>query len=1267
MLLKKLELFGFKSFADRTDFEFNSGMTSVVGPNGCGKSNVVDAFKWIFGEQSAKGLRGSEMKDVIFSGTQKRKPTGFAEATVVFDNSQAFFSVDFAEVAITRRLYRSGESEYLINKEKCRLKDIRELVMGTGMGRTSYSILEQGKIDVLLQANQQERRIIFEEAAGISKFRAKKAETLRALARVEDNLTRLTDIVDEVEKRVQRLKAQASKARRYRAHAERLKELRVRAAVEDFKTSVSARTDLSFRRHWAEFQIRRLDSVTERLGERLEERVRGRQALLSRLRDERGKLAEEQVLLERTKQRIDHGRERLAELEIEHDRKQSDVAATDDTLGKLDAQLSAEREQLVGLEGEMEAGRSTLEERTEVRDRLRAENERLQQSARARKDELVALMQRRSVIANQLVQLRSEIAALTERRDRLDLTQAALGEQLEQERVREQAEGQTVAEERRELERLECERQTAETALVGLQTRAAEFEAALEIELTSLHQKQSRYEVLKTLEENLEGVARGARDLLEKKEALEEFGDVHGLLAALVRVDRRYAKAVEGILGSHAQALVVETQDGALGLLDVVRSEEMGAVEVICLDRVSRADVEPYPPHEGVVGELRELVSASDLFDDLLDRLLAGVLLVEDFETAVRLSRNGLRAYRLVTLEGEVIEPWGALGLSGQADLGLISRRSEMEELAVEVASAEERERKLRGDLATARAETDSCRGTIDQLAETIAERGTVVAQSEEKLAQVRRDIDRLEREIAVGSSERDELLSEAASRGEERTRQESELCEVEGQCTSCEQAITDEEEHARGIATEAQLADEALTQSRLELAQAERRSEGLRELVSRQEANRDEKLRLLETLHQEIAELARRSAETTATIETADAEILIVGERITSLVSLVEADEAADEELQSMEQSVSAELDRIRKECDRLRGIRESLQLRDQEERHRRNTTLERLDEEHGIDLFDLMQWESRALERYAAPPADSEEAVGESESEAGGESSSESTEDHTEQADGTEQATDAAAEQDASPFDTRWEGMPDEARFLVPTEEWDRATARTEIKEIQDKLRRMGSVNLEALEELEELEERLQFQVAQRDDLVESRDRLTQIIEEINHTSREMFTTTFEEVRRHFAELFRKSFGGGKADLVLDEGVDVLESGIEIVARPPGKKISSLSLMSGGEKTMTTLALLFAIFRARPCPFCILDEVDAPLDEANVGRFVVLLREFTDDTQFIVVTHNKSTMAEANTLYGVTMQERGVSTKVAVELESFDVEEMEEQAVRN
>lgn len=1256
MYLKKLESFGFKSFADRTELGFPSGMTSIVGPNGCGKSNVVDAFKWIFGEQSAKGLRGAEMKDVIFNGTLHRKPTGFAEVTVVFDNAERFFAVDFAEVAITRRLYRSGESEYLINRERCRLKDIKELLMDTGIGRTSYSILEQGKIDVLLQASQYDRRIVFEEAAGISKYRAKKAETLRALTRVEDNLTRLNDILEEVDKRVTRLKAQASKARRYRRYSERLKELRVRAAVEGFKKSLETRTEVACRLYWSQFQIRRAESVLAALNSALDAQARDRQSLADRLRDLREKQSSEQVLVERTHQRIEHGRQRLEELEEEQERKQNTIQETTAALDGLRAQLADEAKELETVRGEIEALGEVLSLRSEERDSLRQANECLQETVRQQKDQLVSILQSRARVANEVVQLESEISSLDSRRRRLQSTIDELEEARKLEGEKAESEHKGLSGLYDKIRGRESVRDELESAIEELTAQSGTLQESLEEQLSLLSQRRSRLDVLETLEKNLEGVGRGVREILQKEGELEEIGNVHGLLASLVQVEHKYARAVEGVLGAHAQAFVVETQDGALGLIDLAREEEIDAVEVICLDRVDMLPDADFSPHDGVFGRLRDLVDVEEPFGELLDRLLANVLVVRDFDTALSLSRNGLRPFRLVTLDGEMIEPWGAFALNGKTEFGLISRRSEMEELAAQVAELTEKESQRRSELSAVRIETASKREELDGLNGEVAALSREVAQREEKISQTTREIDRLEREASLAREELAEIEADCARRNTEREGLDSRLKEVDGGRERCEHLIRSHESEAVEAGEKLQTAEESLTRSRLELAQAQKREEGLGELLRRQEGTREEKEEALQSLTADTEGIRVRRQDGDEQLKASSTEFEQASARLASLSELLEAEEETDRESQLVEQRFQKEIDHVRSEVDRLNRERESAQLRDQEERHQRNTIVERIDEEYGIDLTQLLGWEKVVLANEAAVVARTrpEESQDSSPSEPEGEAEGEAKEPVV-----TEDTSEAVAAIVAD--------MPPEARFLVVDPEWDSDAARQEIKKLQDSMRRMGSVNLEALEELEELEERFVFQQAQRDDLTQSAANLRQIIDEINHTSREKFLETFKEVQSHFSELFRKCFGGGKAELLLEESVDVLDSGIEIVARPPGKKISSLSLMSGGEKTMTTLALLFAIFRARPSPFCILDEVDAPLDDENVRRFIVLLKEFQEDTQFIVVTHNKATMAEADTLYGVTMQEPGVSTKVAVELESYDASSMEEQALRN
>lgn len=1204
MYLKKLEMLGFKSFADRTELVFQPGMTCIVGPNGCGKSNVVDAFKWIFGEQSAKGMRGSEMKDVIFNGTMERKPTGFAEVTIIFENSDRFLDIDYAEVAITRRLYRSGESEYLINKQKCRLRDIRELFMGTGIGQTSYSILEQGKIDALLQANHMERRHIFEEAAGISKYLAKKAETIRALLRVEENLTRLNDIIAEVEKRLQRVKAQASKARRYREVNDRLKELKIRLALDDYRESVVSRADISFRLHWAGFRVGFLEGLLAELLEASDAKGRERSAHDSSVGGIRDQLSAERLLAERARERLGQERRRATDLGAELERKQSEIEDTRTSLRQLHERVDTQRREVEGLATSLSTRASSLASFQAELEGARRRRERLDEELRERKGAVVGLLEQKSRYTNASTQSSAVLAGLKAQSARLTAVAESHRQQLEQESLRELQLRSEEARLRGEAQGLAEARARCEVEISRMSSSLEVVDRDLSAKVARLVEKKSRHAALKSLEEKLDGVGRGVQGILRRREEVPELAELrglHGMVASLVHVERRYARAVEAVLGSRAHSLVVESQEGALQILDFARGDGSGAVEVISLDRVDHLPLERFPCQAGVLGPLCDRVQVSEDLEELFRRLLGNVVLVEDFDTAIALSRNGLRPFRLVTLAGEVVEPWGGLSIAGQGDAGTISRRSEMEDLEREVLALEAEEGTLRGELAAVKGALQLERANLERIREEAQGVSRALVQVESSLSELGRVKDRLGREVGLAEKELAEISNGLTEREQEVLRLRQELERVEQERLQAEEKNRELEASSREAVEAEGLAQEVLTEARLEHAQTERRLQGARDLLARDEANLEERQARSEVLVEEVALVSERQRACAEAITASEQELAQAETREQEVRQALEQAEVAGAAIREREQELRKEAEVVRQEIGAVQKDRESAHLRDQEEKHRRNLILERMNEEYAVDLVRLVELDGEG-------------------------------------------------------------SLPEElqplAVYLAPDPAWEREKARDEIRELAERLRRMGSVNLEALDELAELEDRYKFQLAQREDLVGSSKQLQGIIAEINKTSRELFLKTFEQVQVHFSDLFRKCFGGGKAELVLEEGLDVLEAGIDIVAKPPGKKITSLSLMSGGEKTMTTIALLFAIFRAKPGPFCILDEVDAPLDETNVRRFAVLLKDFLAQTQFVVVSHNKVTMAEANTLYGITMQEHGVSKRVAVELESYDPE---------
>jgi chromosome segregation protein len=1240
--LKKLELLGFKSFADRTEFRFERGVTGIVGPNGCGKSNVVDAFKWIFGTQSAKGLRGSEMKDVIFNGTQTRRPTGFAEVTVVFDNEDRFLDVDFAEVAITRRLFRSGESEYLLNKQRCRLKDLKDLFLDTGIGTASYSLLEQGKIDVLLQSSTSDRRVIFEEAAGISKYRVRKAEALRSLLRVEENLKRLQDILDEVEKRVRRVKVQAAKARRYRAYDEQLKELRIRVAVEDYRRSAQGRTELAFQLWWVRHSAERAERLLQRLSRALDEHALRRQAVLAEVQDLSGQLADERAVRERIEERHRQASRRIEELEVERERKRGELDKARESTAQLRKELERQQDQVRSLRSELSAMEGRLSEKEVSLKHLAAVQSEAEDELRRRKEDVVDGIQRRSKLLNVVVQVEAELNNLRGRGQRLETTLGGFRAELEAwEAKREELRQKQGALDALQA-RLECESATISARAAEVDVQVREAQADFEAADGELRMQRARLEVLQGFEAELQGIASGVAGVLKRQGELALKSRTHGLVASLLRVERRYAPAVEAALGDKAQALVVESQEGALELLDFIRAERLGRVEVLALDRIEPPQPAHCPKGGGVLGPLRELVELADGMAEVADRLLQGVVLVEDFATAVALSRNGLKSYRLVTLDGEVVDPCGSFIAHGAAEPGIISRRSEMDDLLTQVRGLESQCGRLREQwdgLGAVQHAVGAAREANGAQREEIARKRIAL---DGEVNQARREVERIEREIRVGSTELASLDAEINGqvRELEACRQQVEAADADVQ--AAEEAVCCLEARTRLARQDVEVSTDAVGSLRLESAQARKQEEGLNRLVQQLVESCEERGRQAAALEGEISLVETRALEAQETVGESDRLINEGALRQESLEVALRQREAQDGELRDIERALRQESERLHSRQRELAKAKESHELRDQEERHKRNTVLERIDEAYGIDIRQLLDRTSAPLPSVAgAENAESPAAVERGVEE--GLSGMSGMSDTAGDSPGTRDSRDA------------------ELRLVAPLSDEQREAARLEIKDLQEKMHRLGNVNLEALEELDELEERHEFQLAQKRDLVESERNLRSIIGDINAKSRELFLSTFSTVQGHFNDLFRKCFGGGKAELVLEEGADVLEAGVEIIARPPGKKLTSLSLMSGGEKTMTTLALLLAIFRSRPSPICVLDEVDAALDETNVRRFVVLLREFAQNSQFIIITHNKVTMAEAATLYGVTMEERGVSKRVTVELESYEPQERE------
>lgn len=1176
MKIRRLEIQGFKSFVDRTAFDFDAGISAIVGPNGCGKSNVVDAIKWVLGDMSPRSLRGKRMEDVIFSGSGTRKPSALAEVTLVLDNSDGLLKTEHAEVALTRRLNRAGESDYLVNGQPARLKDIRELMLDTGLGIEGNAIMEQGRIDALLNADAQDRRGIFEEAAGVARYKQRRKEAEQKLQRTHENLERLRDVLELEEKRLRSLKVQAGRARRYQELRQEMEKNRLLRAVHRYRSiaaerdevqaalgtlvaeEAAAAADLSAleqagraaesERDAARDEVARLEALiassasdaraahdratyATRSADEMRERVAaaGQQAAEAGQRAQ--DLAGEVAALEAS-----HG-----EASAEVERCASDVHGAEEGLAALEGRLSdirgahdgAKREALAALGRISEQRNRETEQRTEVR---QAE------------DRLARLAQRRQELVAHRGRSDAEARELT-----------ASASQLEQAAQRASASLQ------------ECEE--ARARAVRALEEAGRRRAALAEERAT---KTARLEVLERLVGAREGVEEGARAVLGAVEGTAPAADgsrqgVLGLLADLVEASGTGAQALDRLLGQEASAVVVATRADALRWVDWLRARgKHERARFLCLDLV-RKDAPPLPAEVGTLGArepLRRLVAS----------VVAGTVLVPDLAAGVAAWERS--ACSAVTPEGDRVAASGALwaGRDGPS-LGLVERIAEMRRLREERQRLSEAVEAAQAQVAEAQQQGAAYEERILALRRELATHHQDSTRSREALARVERAARELDGQMVLVDQEREEFEQRRAQAAALLVTLAAGLEALEGERQSLEERA---EEAGRGylaVEAERKAALERRMELRLAHAQAVGRAEQSAERRDRSRRERDDLLAREAQLRGEAEQGTRRIGE--AEVEAAEAAArarAAEGERDGAGDRLV----GARERLAVAEGSRGQQAER-RHELARLHeAVRERLdahRMQDGEVRARLEALLDQVRTDQGLDLVAA-----------AADPG-----VG------------------------------------ALPEGVDMDALLDDLRARIDE---------------------LGGVNMNAIAELAEVEAQVQFLRTQEQDLLVAKSGLEQAILELDTLSTARFAETFEQVRVHFRETFRRLFGGGSAEITLEDASRPLESGVEVVARPPGKQQRSISLLSGGERTLTAVALLFAVFKAKPSPFAILDEVDAALDEANVHRLVALVKEYNDRSQFLVVTHAKTTMEAADVLFGVTMEEPGVSKKVAVRL---------------
>ena len=1213
MRLKKLIVHGFKSFADRTEFVFDVPITGIVGPNGCGKSNVVDAVKWVLGEQSAKSLRGEAMLDVIFNGSSTRKPAGVAEVTLVFENPRRedgsrLLNLDADEVGVGRRLYRDGTSEYLLNGQVARLKDVRDLFLDTGVGVDAYSVIEQGRVAQMLDASGEERRVIFEEAAGISRFKVKKKEAQRKLEKVEQNLLRLNDIVEEVEKRLRSVKIQAGKARNFQELSARLNELRLGYSLHEYHGLATQEASLSSEREQARFALDDASGDLQSCQNRLAER---RQSLdvaeESRQRVEHELLqAESQV--EQAKQQQRYAQQQLQQIEEQAQAVERDVAQTELRLEETRRQRAEEQETFSRLTSELEAQRGAIEQaEREFRDAQLALAE-LQRRSEQDKASILETMRLLAGVQSRLSAIETERRNHQQQRDRLETRRQEVAAQAEQAgKLRDELVESLRATETELLGRQQqLEQQKQSAANLGERIRGiSEKLGNAKEQRSALH---SRQRLLQDLEQRREGVSDAVKAVLRQRE--QSFPFVQGLVADALRVDVEHAQVIEAALDGRDQWLVVDHLEQVGEHRDAV-AKLSGRVNFACRHNGHHPrEHHDWNRHAQGVRLAIDLVRFESENEPLALAMLGRTAVVDSLDDAIALHREGPAGWRYVTRAREVVEADGTVRAGPlTASMSLLTRRSELDSIAAHILDLDARIEELSGQLSQSNAEakdleeqTNALRNELYQCNARKVELNSNLNRVVDQLQQLQREQPLLERELAT-------LQQHVGKLDEESARLQSSLGELEAKQAELQQRVESAMNRQREVSGLIESIGERLTSLRVAAGQVQEKQLASEQSLRRLQLSEQELVGTIERLRASSGQLSGRRAQVSA--ELVDAE--------------------------RREQSFSAAAAEARTRAGELRvetdAIREQVQSLDREvaglrERHAEiEQTLHRLDvqlSELRVRLQTLVQRTSEELQldlpaRYAEV---------------------------------------SSAEGGYQPGETDWDAIAEQ------------------IRETRERIQRLGNVNLDALTELEELEKRQQHYATQLQDLNTSRGQLSELIDQINAESAVRFEQTFSAVREHFQTMFRKLFGGGKADICLETSieepaptnpdgtpaavmrrtVDPLEAGIEIFAHPPGKKPATISQLSGGEKTMTCIALLMSIFKAKPSPFCILDEVDAALDEANNQRFNLIVQEFLDQSQFIIITHSKATMQIAEVLYGVTMQEQGVSTRVAVKFDQVD-----------
>ncbi|MBE6007663.1 MAG: chromosome segregation protein SMC [Lachnospiraceae bacterium] len=1182
MYLKHLDLQGFKSFPDKIKLDFDNGITAVVGPNGSGKSNISDSIKWVLGEQRVKSLRGDKMEDIIFAGTQMRKPLGFAEVSLTLDNSDGKIPVDYSEVKVTRTVFRSGESKYAINGTQCRLKDIHELFMDTGIGREGYSIIGQGKIDEILSSKGEDRRKLFEEAAGIVKYKNRRNETLDKLEKEQRNLERVQDIINELESNVEPLRKESEKAKKYIALKEELKSLEI-TRFYNYVTKLDENLDkleeayriMTDDSNMKDERIKEIREAARLLKEEIE-------ALDNEIALKNSELVDIKAEEEKAEGAINLCVSQILNYDSNIERIKSDISQAKLDVNSLTGsllELGSEKSALLKVIDEKNADLKNKEAEYNTVESLMSVNE---EHIEEFKSEILEEMKNISDAENNKMRLEALNEQFMLRLEQINAEKEQAESRYEAANVHKEAVKLKLSESDEKIEALNEENKAITEKADAISVKLSKIKADLEAKNRELGEKISRYSVLSEMEKDYEGFYKSVKSILKLRDT--RFKGVCGAVGELIKVDKKYETAIETALGAGMQNIVTVDEDEAKNAINYLKANNLGRASFLPLSVIKGKtfgnEKGELSGAEGFIGIASELVKFDKKYKSIIDNLLGKVVIMENIDHAVRLSRKAGYKYRIVTLEGDVIAPGGMMtgGSVSKKSTSFFARGREIGELKDMVL-------KLKSDIGKLTAKGDEldeelvllkCNETtnlekIQEIRVSVASLRQEYTQSEETLAELGEKKESLEKEAALLTKQIDSATEDIEYYKDEIESTREDIKELEDRL-SVFKGTTETGKAER----EKLLGD--LTAIKVDISALKEKKTAIEENISRIEGEIELKNDSLSAFDENIAAFEKLKAEKeeekdafNAELDKAEAKFALCSGEIEALndkkkIKTGETKDFEDEQQDALESSSLLKNDIFKTE-----------------------TKIERLKEDKQKIIDEI--WEEYEITYQMA------------------------------------------------------EGLRD---LTLTNTEADKG-----VKGLKGQIKELGHVNVNAIEQYRETKERYEFLTSQRDDILSAEEKLMVMVNDLTELMKKQFAEQFKVISENFNVVFKEMFGGGKAYLKLSDESNVLDSGIEIIAQPPGKNLQNMMLLSGGERALTAIAILFSILKMKPSPFCVLDEIEAALDDANVNRFAQYLKRFADDTQFIVITHRKGTMESADTMYGVTMQEKGVSKIISVKFE--------------